>query len=43
MAITPYLYYEDVDRALSFLAKAFGLRKYGVQMRARTARSITPR
>ena len=33
MAITPYLYYEDVDRALSFLAKAFGLRKHGVQMR----------
>ena len=33
MAITPYLYYEDVDRALRFLAKAFGLRKYGVQMR----------
>jgi PhnB protein len=33
MAITPYLYYEDVDRALRFLAKAFGLRKYGVPMR----------
>jgi uncharacterized glyoxalase superfamily protein PhnB len=33
MAITPYLYYEDVDRALRFLAKAFGLRKHGVQMR----------
>jgi len=33
MAITPYLYYEDVDRALRFLAEAFGLRKYGVQMR----------
>jgi PhnB protein len=33
MAITPYLYYEDVGRALTFLAKAFGLRKYGVQMR----------
>jgi uncharacterized glyoxalase superfamily protein PhnB len=33
MAITPYLYYEDVDRALTFLAKAFGLRKYGPQMR----------
>lgn len=32
MAITPYLYYEDVDRALEFLAKAFGLRPYGVQM-----------
>ena len=33
MAITPYLYYEDVDRALRFLAKAFGFRKYGIQMR----------
>ena len=33
MAITPYLYYEDVDRTLTFLAKAFGLRKHGVQMR----------
>ena len=33
MAITPYLYYEHVDRALTFLAKAFGLRKHGVQMR----------
>jgi uncharacterized glyoxalase superfamily protein PhnB len=33
MAITPYLYYEDVDRALTFLAKAFGFRKRGVPMR----------
>src|SRR5437867_2741708 len=33
MAITPYLYYEDVDRALRFLAKAFGLRKYGAEVR----------
>jgi uncharacterized glyoxalase superfamily protein PhnB len=33
MAITPYLYYEDVDRALRFLAKAFGLRKYGAPAR----------
>jgi uncharacterized glyoxalase superfamily protein PhnB len=33
MAITPYLYYEDVDGALKFLAKAFGFRKHGVQMR----------
>lgn len=29
MAITPYLYYEDVDRAMKFLAKAFGFEKYG--------------
>jgi uncharacterized glyoxalase superfamily protein PhnB len=33
MAITPYLYYEDVGEALKFLAKAFGFRKYGVPMR----------
>ena len=33
MAITPYLYYEDVGEALKFLAKAFGFRKYGAQMR----------
>jgi uncharacterized glyoxalase superfamily protein PhnB len=33
MAITPYLYYEDVERALTFLAKAFGLRKHGVHKR----------
>jgi uncharacterized glyoxalase superfamily protein PhnB len=33
MSITPYLYYQDVAGALTFLAKAFGFRKYGVQMR----------
>ncbi len=33
MAITPYLLYEDVGDALKFLAKAFGFRKYGAQMR----------
>src|SRR6185369_14970680 len=33
MAITPYLYYEDVDCALRFLAESFGFRKYGAQMR----------
>ncbi len=33
MAITPYLLYEDVDAALKFLARAFGFRKYGAQMR----------
>jgi uncharacterized glyoxalase superfamily protein PhnB len=38
MAIMPYLYYEDVGRALRFLAKAFGLRKYGVQMRGSDGR-----
>ena len=29
MAITPYLYYEDVDAALDWLAKAFGFRRFG--------------
>ena len=33
MAITPYLYYEDVGGALKFLAKAFGFKKYGQQMK----------
>jgi PhnB protein len=33
MAITPYLYYEDVAAALKFLTKAFGLRRFGVPMR----------
>jgi uncharacterized glyoxalase superfamily protein PhnB len=33
MAITAYLYYEDVERALKFLAEAFGFKDYGVQMR----------
>jgi len=33
MAITPYLYYRDVDSAVKFLAKAFGFRAHGVKMR----------
>jgi uncharacterized glyoxalase superfamily protein PhnB len=33
MGITPYLYYEDVDAALTFLTRAFGFRKYGVVIR----------
>ncbi len=33
MSITPYLYYEDIAGALKFLSKAFGFRKYGVQMK----------
>jgi uncharacterized glyoxalase superfamily protein PhnB len=33
MAITPYLYYRDVDAALRFLAKAFGFRAYGAKTR----------
>jgi PhnB protein len=35
MAITPYLLYEDVSGALKFLAKAFGFRNYGAQMRGK--------
>ncbi|HXV63156.1 MAG TPA: VOC family protein [Vicinamibacteria bacterium] len=33
MAITPYLYYQDVDGTLKFLAKAFGFRQYGAKVR----------
>jgi uncharacterized glyoxalase superfamily protein PhnB len=33
MAITPYLLYEDVGRALEFLTKAFGFRKYGATVK----------
>ena len=33
MSITAYLYYQDVAGALKFLAKAFGLRKCGVQVK----------
>ena len=40
MAITPYLYYEDVDRALMFLAKAFGLRRFGRPMRGPDGRVL---
>jgi uncharacterized glyoxalase superfamily protein PhnB len=29
MAITPYLFYEDVSAALKFLSKAFGFRRFG--------------
>lgn len=38
MAITPYLYYEDVEAALTFLAKAFGFRKSGPQIRGADGR-----
>ena len=38
MAITPYLYYSDVGGALKFLARAFGFRKYGPEMRDRERR-----
>jgi len=33
MPITPYLYYEDVSAAMKWLAKAFGFKKYGMQMK----------
>lgn len=33
MTITPYLYYEDLAAALTWLAKAFGLKRYGVPMK----------
>lgn len=33
MAITPYLLYEDLAGALTFLSKAFGFKKYGRPMR----------
>ena len=32
MAVTPYLFYEDLDTALKFLAKAFGFKKQGRAM-----------
>jgi hypothetical protein len=38
MAITPYLLYEDVGAALRFLAKAFGFRRYGTQMKGSDGR-----
>ena len=33
MVITPYLYYEDLTAALNWLAKAFGFKRYGAQMK----------
>jgi uncharacterized glyoxalase superfamily protein PhnB len=33
MAITPYLYYKDVDAALKWLAGTFGFKRNGVPMR----------
>jgi uncharacterized glyoxalase superfamily protein PhnB len=32
MPIIPYLYYEDVDSVLAWLAKAFGFKRYGIRM-----------
>ena len=39
MAITAYLYYQDVDAALKFLSNAFGFRKYGGQIRGRDGKT----
>jgi len=33
MTITPYLYYEDVDAAMQWLAKACGFKRYGPRMK----------
>lgn len=33
MAITPCLYYEDIEAALAFLSKAFGFRQHGRPLR----------
>lgn len=32
MAVTPYLYYQDVAGALKFLSQAFGFRSYGTHV-----------
>src|SRR6185295_582764 len=37
--ITPYLYYEDVDAALKWLARAFGFKKFGPRMTGRDGRT----
>jgi uncharacterized glyoxalase superfamily protein PhnB len=39
MAITPYLYYQDVDRAMAFLSKAFGFKASGARMRGADGKS----
>lgn len=39
MAITPYLYYRDVDRAMTFLSKAFGFKACGARMRGADGRT----
>jgi uncharacterized glyoxalase superfamily protein PhnB len=33
MPVIPYLYYEDVGRAMKFLSAAFGFKKYGRSMK----------
>jgi uncharacterized glyoxalase superfamily protein PhnB len=39
MAITPYLYYEDLDAALKWLAKAFGFKRHGAPMKGPDGKS----
>lgn len=34
VTITPYLCYQDVTAAMKWLAKAFGFKRYGVQMKS---------
>jgi len=41
MAITPYLYYEDLGAALKWLARAFDFKQHGRAM-GRTEESIMP-
>jgi uncharacterized glyoxalase superfamily protein PhnB len=38
MAVLPYLYYENVENAMRFLAKAFGFRRFGAQNRDKEGR-----
>ena len=38
MAITPYLYYEDLGAVMKWLAKAFGLKKFGDQAKGADGR-----
>lgn len=33
MALIPYLYYHDVERAVAFLSQAFGFRSFGARTR----------
>ena len=40
MPITPYLDYEDVSSAMTFLAKAFGFRRFGPQSRDARGRIV---
>ncbi len=39
MAITPYLYYEDLDAAMAWLTKALGLKRVGVRQKGPDGRT----